>query len=233
MRRIVCVLFLVGVFSINPVCGETLSEYRENLYDLFIQQKIPQWGHEILCGYYGLVGHLVDKKKKDEAQAYLKTALALSENYRKMYPNDARFKALHANLIGLKIALSPMRAATLASGMLSSAKTSYKLAPGDSWVSILYGNILFYMPGIFGGDKEEGLECYQRARRSMEKDISTNGHHWLYVQLLVTIGVVYEKSEHYEQALAMYKTIMEKYPEYGFVKNTSYPRALKAMQQKQ
>ena len=109
MRRIVCVLFLVGVFSINPVCGETLSEYRENLYDLFIQQKIPQWGailskmsadkscgtlegrHEILCGYYGLVGHLVDKKKKDEAQAYLKTALALSENYRKMYPNDARF----------------------------------------------------------------------------------------------------------------------------------------------
>ena len=251
MRRIVCVLFLVGVFSTNSVCGETLSEYRENLYDLFIQQKIPQWGavlskmsadkscgtlegcHEILCGYYGLVGHLVDKKKKDEAQAYLKTALALSENYLKMYPNDARFKALHANLIGLKIALSPMRAATLASGMLSSAKTSYKLAPGDSWVSILYGNILFYMPGIFGGDKEEGLECYQRARRSMEKDISTNGHHWLYVQLLVTIGVVYEKSERYEQALAMYKTIMEKYPEYGFVKNTSYPRALKAMQQKQ
>ena len=221
------------------------------MYDLFIQQKIPQWGavlskmsadkscgpsegcHDILCGYYGLVGHLVDKKKKDEAQAYLKTALALSENYRKMYPNDARFKALHANLIGLKIALSPMRAATLASGMLSSAKTSYKLARGDSWVSILYGNILFYMPGIFGGDKEEGLECYQRARRSMEKDISTNGHHWLYVQLLVTIGVVYEKSERYEQALAMYKTIMEKYPEYGFVKNTSYPRALKAMQQKQ
>ena len=230
MRRIVCVLFLVGVFSINSVCGETLSEYRENLYDLFIQQKIPQWGavlskmsadkscgtlegrHEILCGYYGLVGHLVDKKKKDEAQTYLKTALALSENYRKM---------------------SPMRAATLASGMLSSAREAYKLAPGDSWVSILYGNILFYMPGIFGGDKEEGLECYQRARRGMEKDILTNGHHWLYVQLLVTIGVVYEKSERYEQALAMYKTIMEKYPEYGFVKNTSYPRALKAMQQKQ
>ena len=176
---------------------------------------------------------MVDKNKKDEAQTYLKTALALSENYRKMYPNDARFKALHANLIGLKIALSPMRAATLASGMLSSAREAYKLAPGDSWVSILYGNILFYMPGIFGGDKEEGLECYQRARRGMEKDILTNGHHWLYVQLLVTIGVVYEKSERYEQALAMYKTIMEKYPEYGFVKNTSYPRALKAMQQKQ
>lgn len=67
MRHIVCVLFLVGVFSTNSICGETLSEYRENLYDLFIQQKIPQWGavlskmsadkscgtlegrHEILC----------------------------------------------------------------------------------------------------------------------------------------------------------------------------------------
>ena len=34
-------------------------------------------------------------------------------------------------------------------------------------------------------------------------------------------------------ALNRIKTIMEKYPEYGFVKNTSYPRALKAMQQKQ
>ena len=54
-----------------------------------------------------------------------------------------------------------MRAATLALGMLSLAREAYKLAPGDSWVSILYGNILFYMPGIFGGDKEEGLECYR------------------------------------------------------------------------
>ena len=42
--------------------------------------------------------------------------------------------------------------------MLSSAREAYKLAPDDSWVSILYGNILFYMPGMFGGDKAAGVE---------------------------------------------------------------------------
>ena len=125
--------------------------------------------------------------------------MALAEKYQKLYPHDARFKALYANLLGLKIALSPLKATTLASDMLSSAREAYKMAPDDSWVSILYGNILFYMPGMFGGDKAQGLSCYQHARQGMEKNLSANSHNWLYVQLLVTIGVVNEKNEHYEQ----------------------------------
>lgn len=250
MKRIVYLLFLCVALSHLSAWSASLTDYREKLYDLFIAQKIPQWGtvlsqmsadkscdtldgrYEILCGYYGLVGHLVDKKRKDEAQTYLKTALALSEKYRKQYPGDARFKALHANLVGLKIALSPLRATTLASDMLSSAREAYKIAPGDSWVSLLYGNILFYMPGMFGGDKEKGLACYQQARKDMEKNLSLNAHHWLYVQLLVTIGVVNERNECYEQALAMYKNIMDKYPGYAFVREVLYPRAQKAMREK-
>lgn len=250
MKRITCLLFLWVALSHLSAWGASLSDYREKLYDLFIEQKIPQWGavlsqmsadkscetldgrHEILCGYYGLVGHLVDKKRKSEAQSYLKTALALSEKYRKLYPRDARFKALYANLLGLKIALSPLQATTLAGDMLSSAREAYKINSGDSWVALLYGNILFYMPGMFGGDKEKGLENYQNARREMEKNLSLNSHHWLYVQLLVTIGVVNERNGRYEQALAMYENIMNKYPDYAFVREVLYPRAQKAMREK-
>lgn len=250
MKRIVCLLLFWAALSHLPMWGASLIDYREKLYNLFIEQKIPQWSgvlsqmsadkscetldgrHEILCGYYGLVGHLVDKKRKTEAQSNLKTALALAEKYQKLYPHDARFKALYANLLGLKIALSPLKATTLASDMLSSAREAYKMAPDDSWVSILYGNILFYMPGMFGGDKAQGLSCYQHARQGMEKNLSANSHNWLYVQLLVTIGVVNEKNEHYEQALAMYKNIMNKYPNYAFVRDVLYPRAQKAMREK-
>ena len=250
MKRIIFVLFFGCLLSMKPAYGASLADYRETLYNLFIQQKIPQWGdvlsqmcadkscetlegkHEILCGYYGLVGHLVDKKKKDEARRYLKTALSLSDQYQKMYPGDARFKALYANLIGLNIALSPLRATTLSVDMLSSAREAYKLAPNDSWVSILYGNILSYMPGMFGGDKGKGLNCYRYARSSMEKNMAANEHHWLYVQLLVTIGVVYERGEQYEQAQSMYKTVMNKCPDYTFVKEVLYPRVQKAMREK-
>lgn len=251
MKRIICFLSLLIAVSAVQMQGASLSAYREKMYDLFIQQKMAQWEpilsqmcadkscemldgrHEILCGYYGLVGHLVDKKKKEEAKTCLKTALELSKKYMKMYPKDARFKALYANLIGLNIALSPMRAPLIASDMLSSARDAYETAPDDSWVSLLYGNISFYMPGAFGGDKVKGLNCYQSARRSMEKNLSDNKHHWLYVQLLVTIGVVYEKDERYEQAQAMYKTVMNQYPDYAFVKEVLYPRVQKAMREKQ
>ena len=251
MKRVFWALLLMGICSIHTVSAVPLSDYQQKMYDLFIQQKIPQWEpilsqmcadkscatldgrHEILCGYYGLVGHLVDKKKKEQAKTCLKTALALSEKYMKMYPTDARFKALYANLIGLNIALSPLRAPLVASDMLSSAREAYKLAPDDSWVSLLYGNISFYMPGAFGGDKEKGLSCYQSARRSMEKNISANRHHWLYVQLLVTIGVAYERGDRHEQAQAMYKTVMNQYPDYAFVKEVLYPRVQKAMRAKQ
>ena len=44
MKRIVCLLLLLGWPLRNlPVWGASLADYREKLYDLFIEQKIPQW----------------------------------------------------------------------------------------------------------------------------------------------------------------------------------------------
>ena len=85
MKRVFWALLLMGICSIHTVSAVPLSDYQQKMYDLFIQQKIPQWEpilsqmcadkscatldgrHEILCGYYGHVGHLVDKKKKEQA----------------------------------------------------------------------------------------------------------------------------------------------------------------------
>ncbi len=250
IKRITVILFLFTTLFVIPVQGKSVAHYRDTFYTLFVQEKIPQWGpiltqmendaecatlegrQELLCGYYGYIAYWADKKQNAEAEKHLKTALNLSKQFSKLHPNDARLKALHGNIVGLGIGLSPLRATTQGKGMLSSINEAYKLAPNDTWVSLLYGNIRFYLPSFLGGDKEKGLACYQQALQAMEKDLTTYERHWLYVQLQITIGVVYEDGEKYTQALAVYEPLAKKYPQYGYIKNVLIPRTKQALEQK-
>ncbi len=249
MKRITTTLFLIAILAITPARGESVDQYREKFYDSFIHEQISQWEpiliqmksdpdcanlagrQELLCGYYGYTAHLIDQKKEKEADKQLKIALELSKQLQELHLNDARLKALHGNLSGLRISLSPIRATTLAKGMFESINKAYELAPNDSWVSLLYGNIQFYIPSFLGGNKERGLACYQQALEIMEKEMPTYEHHWLYVQLQVTIGLVYADAGEYQKALTIYEQLMEKYPSYGFIKKVLYPQAQQGLKQ--
>ena len=85
------------------------------------------------------------------------------------------------------------------------------------------------MPGIFGGDTEKALQGYKKALQTMEADPELKKNNWMYIQLMVTIGVVEEKRENYVEAQKMYRKVLELYPEYADVKNVSYPRLLEKM----
>ena len=231
----------IGICTVY-VSAKDETEYRKELYDLYISGKMADWQPvlsemlvdksvsskeariRLLTDYYGLIGHLIDKKRKEEASVALKSAWKLEKALENSYPGDAKILALKGNLVGFQIAMSPLKATTMASGMLRDVKKAYAKAPGDALVNILYGNIRFYMPGMFGGYKTEALSCYKKARKTMEADSSALKNNWLYVQLLVTIGLVYEKDEQYAKAKEMYAWVIKHYPAYAYVKETLYPR---------
>ena len=181
---------------------------------------------EILTYYYGLVGHLMDVGQKKQASENLRKANDLAIKLYKTNPDNPLLLGLMSNLTGFQIALSPLKATTLAKGMMNKAKKSIAKGPNDPYVNILYSNILFYMPGIFGGDTEKALQGYKKALQTMEADPELKKNNWMYIQLMVTIGVVEEKRENYVEAQKMYRKVLELYPEYAHVKNVSYPRLL-------
>ena len=245
MKRI---LFVVILF-ICALCNIEAQQinYKATAFNLFLNGKMSQWPWvinkmladpklqntegqlEILTYYYGLVGHLMDVGQKKQASENLRKANDLAIKLYKTNPDNPLLLGLMSNLTGFQIALSPLKATTLAKGMMHKAKKSIAKGPNDPYVNILYSNILFYMPGIFGGDTEKALQGYKKALQTMEADPELKKNNWMYIQLMVTIGVVEEKRENYVEAQKMYRKVLELYPEYAHVKNVSYPRLLEKM----
>ena len=242
MKRI----FIFTILSLCIVSGGKAQQidYKATAFNLFLNGKISQWPWvinkmvadpklqdtegqlEILTYYYGLVGHLMDVGQKKQASENLRKANELAMKLYKTNPDNPLLLGLMSNLTGFQIALSPLKATTLAKGMM---KKSIAKGPNDPHVNILYSNILFYMPGIFGGDTEKALQGYKKALQTMEADPELKKNNWMYIQLMVTIGVVEEKRENYVEAQKMYRKVLELYPEYAHVKNVSYPRLLEKM----
>ena len=245
MKRI---LFVVILF-ICALCNIEAQQinYKATAFNLFLNGKMSQWPWvinkmladpklqntegqlEILTYYYGLVGHLMDVGQKKQASENLRKANDLAIKLYKPNPDNPLLLGLMSNLTGFQIALSPLKATTLAKGMMNKAKKSIAKGPNDPYVNILYSNILFYMPGIFGGDTEKALQGYKKALQTMDADPELKKNNWMYIQLMVTIGVVEEKRENYVEAQKMYRKVLELYPEYAHVKNVSYPRLLEKM----
>ena len=245
MKRI----FIFTILSLCIVSGGKAQQidYKATAFNLFLNGKISQWPWvinkmvadpklqdtegqlEILTYYYGLVGHLMDVGQKKQASENLRKANELAMKLYKTNPDNPLLLGLMSNLTGFQISLSPLKATTLANGMMNNAKKSIAKGPNDPHVNILYSNILFYMPGIFGGDTEKALQGYKKALQTMEADPELKKNNWMYIQLMVTIGVVEEKRENYVEAQKMYRKVLELYPEYAHVKNVSYPRLLEKM----
>ena len=134
LKPVLIVFGWIVVFQANALD----NRYSIETFDLYIQGKMPQWidiigqmeadpsqtsqlHMQTLQYYYGLVGHLIDKKQNDQASQVLKKANSLLAVVEKKLPDDPVVCGLKSNFIGFSIALSPVKATILFRGMLKSA----------------------------------------------------------------------------------------------------------------
>ena len=230
MKRIFTLAILSCLF-IESISAE--SQYRKKTFDLFVTGNILQSiedKEELLSYYYGLVGHLIDIKDKKHARKVLDDALSIIKPLADENPENGRLSGLMANFQGFQIALSPLKATTLARSMLQHVNKAEKISPDDPDVNIWSANILFYMPNVFGGDSQLSREYYRKALRLYEENEALRSNNWMYLQLIITLGLVEEKDENYEKAHEYFSKAMELYPEYPHLKNVLYPRILSELE---
>ena len=245
MKRIFTLAILSCLF-IGSISAE--SQYRKKTFDLFVTGNILQGEkvidtmkndpscqsiedkEELLSYYYGLVGHLIDIKDKKHARKVLDDALSIIKPLADENPENGRLSGLMANFQGFQIALSPLKATTLARSMLQHANKAEKISPDDPDVNIWSANILFYMPNVFGGDSQLSREYYRKALRLYEENEALRSNNWMYLQLIITLGLVEEKDENYEKAHEYFSKAMELYPESPHLKNVLYPRILSELE---
>lgn len=189
--------------------------------------KNPELLYQIANAAYGSLGTCFAKKNEDAAEEMVET----SENYLKKFikanPDNADAKALMAGIMGMKIALSPMKGMFLgpkSDGLLSEA---IKLNDASAQVNFQKGSSLFYTPEMFGGDKEKAIVHLELARQAHEKNSTIQN--WEYLNTLATLGQCYQGVGKLEVAKTTYQTALEVEPNFGWVKHQLLPSVDKKM----
>ena len=190
---------LLLIFSSAVAMGQTT--YREPIYLAFIQGDMSRWEaiirlmeersdditdeerKELISYYYGYIGFLLGTDQKDKAEGYITKGEKHLNALLKSTPNDVTALAYKGSFIGFRIGTNRFKALTLGKESISYINRAYKLDSQNVQSILDKGNLLYHMPGIFGGDKKEAVRLYEKAVLRMEKHQNLK-QNWLYLMCL-------------------------------------------------
>lgn len=206
------------------------STYKSKAYDAFINGDMGKWlnliiemesdivslngkpaendvKRELLNYYYGYTAFLISKEQMREASTYAEKGEKIIEMFLAKQPQNAEMLAYKAAFKGFKIGISKFKAVTLGMQSQSIIKKAYALSPGNIRVLIERGNILFYSPKMFGGNKREAIQMYKKAASALESRGDTVGN-WEYLNLLTVIAQALLDTDNKNEAINLYKKLL-------------------------
>jgi len=240
INKLFLTLFL---FSLAP---EIYSEstYKKNLYNTFINREMYKWGAiihtldtskntttidqklEVINYYYGYIGYLIGKKQNEVAGTMITKGEKLIHQVLLVSPKNATATAFKGSFLGFRMGLNKLKSFGLCRESFADINRAYAIDPQNVQALIDKGNVLYYSPVLFGGDKEEALIYYIKGSRILERNGDTN-QNWVYLNLLTVIAMAYEKTDHPEQARQVCEKALRKEPYYKWMKDVYYPGILK------
>lgn len=239
-------LLLLSILLISIPDIEAETPYKKTFYNLFINREMFKWGTvinmtekanppvtvdqklELLSYYYGFIGHMMGKKQYDVVEDYLEKAEILNNQVLRLSSKNATACSYKGAFIGFHIGLNKLKSVYLGPESKLFINKAIKLDPNNITAIINKGNLLYYAPGVFGGDKEDAVVLFLKAEKLMEKNKDTE-HNWVYLNLLTTLAKAYEKLDQLQDAKLTYEKALKKEPNYKWVKDDLYPKLLNKM----
>jgi tetratricopeptide (TPR) repeat protein len=220
------------------------TTYREQIYQSFIKGDMIEWEKqmnlmksnlnnqsleyelELMDYYYGYIAWSIGKKYNSKAEKALDFAEDRIDAILEKQPKLAKALALKGAFIGFRIGLNKLKAVYLgprSQRYINEAVASNPNEP-QSWIE--KGNMLYYMPRIFGGSESEAIICYQKALQLLEKDERILENNWMYLNLYVVIAKAHQESGNIDEAQKIYKKLLAIEPDFQWVKKELYPDVL-------
>lgn len=246
MDRPIYIVMRIWLISLFLICTATISigqnAYREPIYLAYVQGDMSRWEaiirlmeersddfsdeerKELISYYYGYISFLLETDQKDKVQDYIIKGEKHLNLLLKSASNDVTALAYKGSFIGFRIGTNKFKALTLGNESISYINRAYKLDSQNVQAILDKGNLLYHMPGIFGGDKKEAVRLYEKAVLRMEKHQNLK-QNWLYLNVLTTIARHYEEEKQWQKAVLIYEKILQQEPEFSWVKDTLYPAA--------
>lgn len=216
------------------------TTHRKAIYDAYIAGQMDQWVPvmqeienmpslttdkklELINYYYGYAGYLIDQKENKTAGNYVKKGEKLIDEILKENPKNASALAYKGSFISFKMFMNRIKAVALGPESMRYINRAYKTDPQNIQAIVDKGNLLYYAPVMFGGDKEEGLTFFEKAITQMEATQGATVNNWFYLNLLTLLARHYEERKEYVKAGETYRKILRVEPNFTWVKNELYP----------
>jgi len=215
------------------------STYKKNIYTAFITHDMAKWEKvirtieatnatntveqklELINYYYGYIGWLIGQKKFTPAEKLIPKGEKLINQVISVSPKNATAYSFKGSFVGFRIGIDKCKAIFLGSESKNSINKAMQLDSQNIQAIIDKGNLLYYSPRLFGGDKKEALTYFLRGVKIMERNKETY-QNWVYLNLLTMIASVYEKTDNLEDAKLTYEKIMRNEPDIKWVKDGLY-----------
>lgn len=213
--------------------------FKMNLYQSYISGDMVSWRQEVnrmeqmknmagwqkeelLEGYYGLIGWLLGNDKTREAKSYIAKGEKLIDEMLQANPANSTVLAFQGAFYGFSIGLQKYKAVVLGPKSMNAVKRALELDPGNIQAHIEKGNILYYSPGLVGGDKSKSVGFYEKACHLMEKS-GKSKNNWLYLSTSVQLAKITEDLGDKEKARLIYEKLLAEEPGFLWVKNELLP----------
>lgn len=242
LRTCLVILLLVTITS----ASNAESHYKSTVYSAFIARDMTKWEElirtveasgsnktvdqklELINLYYGYIGYLIGKKQFTPAEKLMDKGEKLITEVLQVSPKNATAYSFKGSFLGFHIGICKYKAVFLGSESKSYINKALALDPQNVQGLIDKGNLLYYEPKLFGGDKKEALVYYLKAAGILERNKETN-ENWVYLNLLSMIASAYEKTNNLAEAKHTYEKILEIEPNIVWVRNDLYPKLLAEM----
>lgn len=238
-------LLIIGLLVISGVLH---AGDRATIYGAFVRNDMALWQQtidrmamlekasanvllEMLNYHYGYIAWGIGKERDDEADTYLDRAWEFLQDLETTGQYTSSVDAYKAAFYGFEIGLHPYKAPVYGPRSLHFVQEAMRKDSANWFAVLQYGNILYYMPVMFGGSKQKAIEQYLLAKSMMEASPDLIYENWNYLNLLVTIGRAYEEQANYQLAKRFYEAAMSAEPNFQWVKLRLYPALMTKIKQ--
>ncbi|MDR3653034.1 MAG: hypothetical protein P4L34_08695 [Paludibacter sp.] len=215
------------------------TSYSKSIYDAFLVRDMAKWENiiqsmeashsmttvdqklELINCYYGIIGYLVGRKQYDHAEKLTNRGDILINQVLSTAPKNATARSFKGSFTGFRVGIKKFKAILLIFDSKKYINEAIEIDPQNVQGLIDKGNLYYYAPAIFGGDKKTALTYYLKAARIMEQKKETY-ENWVYLNTLTLIASAYIKTNNLNEAKQTYQKIKREEPNITWITDSAY-----------
>ncbi|MTB52575.1 hypothetical protein [Lewinella sp. W8] len=181
----------------------------------------PEQNYLLARTSFGALGTGFATESEDKMEAYLNLMETALKALLREQPKHAGGNGLYAGMLGMKIALSPVKGMLLGGKSERYARKGIQYGATDPIAQYQAGSRFHYTPEMWGGDGKKAVMHLEKALAAFSAEEKTCD--WFYLQTYALLGQAQAAIGELEAARNTYLQALTEEPNFGYVKYLLLP----------